>query len=341
MVTDPYVYYQSVQPTQQAMAFVSSQLRRYLLKRCFFMFVTLWGVTLIVFAITQLIPGDAAVMVLGTHATEESLEAMRQQLGLHRPWYVQYFDWLFGILQGDFGESMVHQQPIEEVVAPALVRSLELALLSLLLVILFGIPLGVLAAVKRESNTDFAISSVTYFGVSVPEFVSGSLLILLIGGPLFNVFPSGGYVPRSESYIEWLHHLLLPAITLTIVLTAHIMRQTRSGMVEELQSDYVRTARLKGMGEMSVLFKHTLRNGLLPTITVLAIHLGYLMGGIVIVEEVYSYPGVGRQVIFAIENRDLPLLQILVLAIAAVYTIANFTADMLYTYLDPRIEYGD
>lgn len=322
------------------MALTSSAFRRYLIKRVGFMIFSLWLISILVFGITQVLPGSAAVMVLGTFATEESIAAMEEQLGLNEPVYIQYFDWFSGVITGDWGQSFVSNRAIENIVWPRLIHSVELATIAIILVILVGIPLGVLAAIRRNGYADLAISNFSYLGISVPEFVTGTLLILLLGGPIFNVFPSGNYVPRSEGIIPWLEHLLLPAITLTILLLAHVMRQTRSGMVETLQSDYVRTARLKGMSEYKVISKHALRNGLLPTITVLALDLGYLMGGIVVVEEVFSFPGIGRLIIFSIYNRDLPTLQIVVLIVAATYTLANFAADIVYTYLDPRIEFG-
>lgn len=323
------------------MALTSSAFRRYLIKRVAFMGFSLWMISILVFGITQVLPGSAATMVLGTFATEESIAAMEQQLGLNRPIHVQYMDWFSGVITGDWGQSFVSNRPIEDIVWPRLVHSVELAAIAITLVILIGIPLGVLAAIRRNGSLDLVISNFTYLGISVPEFVTGTLLILLLGGPVFNVFPSGNYVPRSQGIIPWLEHLLLPAITLTILLLAHVMRQTRSGMVETLQSDYVRTARLKGMSEYKVISKHALRNGLLSTITVIALDLGYLMGGIVVVEEVFAFPGIGRLIIFSIYNRDLPTLQVVVLIVAATYTLANFAADIVYTYLDPRIEYGD
>lgn len=315
--------------------------RRYLLKRLGYVGLTLFIVSFIVFGITQMLPGNAAVMILGEFATEAKIQALEQQLGLNKPWYVQYVDWLTGVLTGDWGESYVMNQSIEAVISTRLVNSAQLALLTFTEVVLIGIPLGVIAAIKRDTIYDSTISAASYIGISVPEFVTGTLLILLLGGPIFDVFPSSGYVPIEEGIVPWLTHLALPSITLTILLLAHVLRQTRSGMIETLKSEYVRTARLKGMSEPTVIAKHALRNGLLPTITVLALDLGYLMGSIVIVEEVFAYPGLGRLVVFAIQNRDLPTLQISVLIIAATYAFANLAADLIYTYLDPRIDYGE
>lgn len=315
--------------------------RRYLLKRLGYIGVTLLVVSFIVFGVTQLLPGNAAVMILGQFATEAKIHALEQELGLNRPWYVQYVAWLGGVLTGEWGQSYVLNQPISSIIWTRLIHSTQLTLVTLTEVILIGIPLGVIAAIERDTIYDSAISAASYIGISVPEFVTGTMLILLFGGPVFNVFPSSGYIPIQQGVIPWLSHLVLPSLTLTILLLAHVMRQTRSGMIETLQSEYVRTARLKGMSESSVIAKHALRNGLLPTITVLALDLGYLMGSIVVVEEVFAYPGLGRLIVFAIQNRDLPTLQIAVLIVAATYAFANLGADLVYTYLDPRIDYGE
>jgi peptide/nickel transport system permease protein len=179
----------------------------------------------------------------------------------------------------------------------------------------------------------------TYVGISVPEFVTGMGLLLILAGPSVGWFPTGGYAELSAGVLTWARHLVLPAATLTIVLMAHVVRQTRSGLADVLNSPYIRTARLKGASERRVVIRHALRNGLVPTITVLALDLGYLMGGIVVVEEVFAYPGMGRLIIYAVQNRDVPLLQMCVLIVASVYTLANFGADLLYAWLDPRIRY--
>ncbi len=318
-----------------------AEFKQYFIKRLGYIVATLFGISFIVFSITQLLPGDAATMILGKFATEESVQAVEQRLGLNQPWYIQYFDWITDFVVGDWGESFENNQAVTEVIAPRVIRSGILASLTLALVTVVGISLGVLAAVRRDTLSDVAISGASYLGISFPEFVTGILLLTLFAGPVFNIFPSGGYTPIGEGIIPWIKNLMLPAVTLTFVLIAHVVRLTRSEMVEVLQSDYVRTARLKGMREHLVLFKHGLRNGLLPTITLLALDVGYLMGSIVIVEEVFSFPGLGRLVVQAIQARDLPVIQASVMIIAVVYTFANFGADIVYTYLDPRIEYGE
>jgi len=336
-------YYSTTQSTR--IEFVSrmkiTSFHLYVLKRLGYIVLTLFLISAIVFAATAVLPGNAATMILGRQATQEKIAALEQQLGLNKPLYVQYADWLTGMVTGDAGESLALRQPVVEVVQPRFMRSLQLAVLTLLTTVAVGIPLGVLSAVKRNSIVDRLSSAAAYFGVSLPEFVTGTLLILLLGGPIFGIFPSSGYIPPNESLVGWAMHMILPVATLTILLIAHIMRQTRSELIEVLQSEYVRSARLKGLTERTVLVKHALRNGLLPTITVLALDFGWLMGSLVVVEEIFAYPGIGRLVVFAIQNRDIPLLQFIVIIIAVSYTFANFGADLLYGYLDPRIDYGE
>lgn len=312
----------------------------YLLKRFGYILIILWLISVIIFLLTQALPGSAAQMRLGVFGTEEKIAALEQELGLNRPMYVQYFDWISSFVVGDLGQSFVYDQPVRDLIYNRVIRSLQLAAVSTLLVIVVGIPLGVVAAKFRDSRLSLGISIAAYIGTSVATFVTGTLLLYLFGGPYFSVFPSGGHAPLREGIATWAQHMFLPAITLSIIMMAHIVRQTRSGMVEALQSEYVRTARLKGMAERDVLFKHALRNGLLPTITVLGFNLGWILGGVVVVEEVFTYPGLGQLLVESIQNRDIPVVQAAILLAAVGYTVGNFTADMLYTYLDPRIEYG-
>jgi len=312
----------------------------YLSKRIGYMIVILWLISIVIFLLTQGLPGSAAQMRLGVFGTEEQIATLEKELGLNRPLYIQYFDWMSSFIVGDLGESIAYGQPVAALIYNRLIRSLQLAAVSTLLVISVGIPMGVLAAKFRNSRLSLGISIAAYIGTSLATFVTGTLLLYIFGGPVFFLFPSGGYTPLSEGVLSWARHMFLPSVTLSIIMMAHIVRQTRSGMVEALQSEYIRTARLKGMPERDVLFKHALRNGLLPTITVLGFNLGWILGGVVVVEEVFSFPGLGQILVESIQNRDIPLIQAAILIAAIGYTIGNFTADMLYTYLDPRIEYG-
>jgi len=312
----------------------------YLLRRLLGVAITLLLVSLIVFAITQVLPGNAATMILGTAATDEALHALAVQLGLDRPWYVQYLHWLFGMLTGDWGRSMLLSTPVRPAVMEALTRSALLGGTALVLVTLLAVPLGAWAALRRGRLADLVITLFSYVGISMPEFVVATLLLALLVRPEIGLFPASGYQPLSEGFGGFLLHLVLPVASLTFILMAHIVRQTRSEMVDVLQKDYVRTAILKGLSRRNVLFRHALRNALLPTVTVLALDVGYLIGGILVIEEIFSFPGLGRLMMFAMINRDLPLLQAGTLIMAAVYAIANFGADLVYALLDRRIQYA-
>jgi len=310
----------------------------YLLKRLALIVYTLLVVSLIVFAITQALPGDAAVMLLGENATAEALQAVRERMGLDAPLWLQYGRWLGHVLQGDFGTSLRTAQPVAPAMLAALGRSLVLALLAILMMLLVAMPLGIVAAIRRASAGDLAVSLLSYAGVSLPEFVTATLLVLVFADWL-QWLPATGYVPLGENLGSGLLHLVLPVLTVSVILVAHVSRMVRSELVDVLQSDYVRAARLKGLSERMVLLKHALRNALLPVITIVALDVGYLLGGIIVVEEIFALPGIGRQLIVAIQSRDLPSIQAGALILAATYAAANFLADLAYAWLDRRIQY--
>jgi len=311
----------------------------YLIKRLLMIVYTLFVVSLVVFAITQVLPADAAVMMLGENATAQALDALRQQMGLNDPVWMQYLHWLTGILHGDFGQSLRTGQPVGPVMFEALGRSLLLACLSIGLMLVLAIPLGVIAAMRRGRLTDMLVSLVSYAGVSLPEFVTATVAVLVVSDWL-KWLPATGYVPLTENFHDGLAHLALPVCVISIILIAHVSRMVRSELVDVLHTDYIRAARLKGLSGSRVLFGHALRNALLPTITVVALDVGYLLGGIIVVEEIFAIPGIGRQLIVAIQTRDLPSIQAGVLLMAATYSIVNFAADLLYAWLDKRIQYG-
>ena len=313
----------------------------YIVKRVLIAILSLYVVATAVFAMTHLLPGSAANIILGTSATEQSIEQVNQRLGLDRPLWVQYVDFVVGVFLADFGTSFVSDQPVIDMVVPRLNRTLQLALVATLISVVVAIPMGVVAAARRNSWVDSIISTTSYVGVSIPSFVSATLLLLFLTTPPLALFPTGGYVSPTESVVGWAYHIILPAISLNVIIFAYVMRQTRSSMIETLESDYIRTARLKGVDEYHVLFKHALRNGLLPAITVVAINFGWMMGSVVIVETIFNYPGMGKLIIRGISNRDLPLIQAGILVPTAAFIFANLSADILYTYLDPRISLGE
>ncbi len=312
----------------------------FLLRRLGATVLTLVLVSLVVFAITQILPGNAAVMVLGEFATPEQLAALSARLGLDRPIWAQYFGWAGGLLSGDWGVSMATSQPVRAEIFSNLGRSMVLAGFALLVVTMIAVPLGVLAAVRRGGVMDAGVSTFAFLGVSLPEFVTATLLLVFLATPEVGIFPAGGYAPFADGLWIFVSHLILPTVALTMILMAHISRQTRSEMVDVLSADFVRTATLKGLSRRQVLIKHALRNAMLPTVTVIALDIGYLIGGILVVEEVFAYPGLGRLTLFAIQNRDLPLIQGCAVTLAAVYAFANLAADLGYAWLDRRIQYG-
>ncbi len=311
----------------------------YVAKRLGYIGLILVTISVLVFAITHILPGNVARMILDQYATEESLHALEQKLGLNQSYAVQYWRWASNLLHGDLGTSLIMEQPIGPILGPALQRSAILALVSLASVTIVGIGLGVAAAVGHNRPVDHAVSVFTLLGISVPEFFWGIILMLVFARYL-KWLPASGYTPLDAGLWSWLSHLLTPAATLTFTLLAHVSRLTRSSLLEVLQSPYVRAARAKGLPERVVLIRHALRNALLPTITVLALDIGWLIGGIVVVETIFAFPGVGRLLMFAIQRRDLPLIQASILVVTAVYAVANLAADLLYAYFNPRIRYG-
>ncbi|MFT4271963.1 MAG: ABC transporter permease [Pantoea sp.] len=311
----------------------------YLLKRLLLMIYTLLVVSLLVFGITQLLPADAAVTLLGQNATPEALAAVRERLGLDAPAWLQYWHWLTQALQGNFGVSMRNGLAVGPTLLTALSRSLLLAVCALLLMLVIAIPLGIWAAVRRGKTADVLVSVISYIGISFPEFVTATLVLLLFAD-VWQILPATGYVPLSENFVSGVQHLILPSITVALILVAHVSRMVRSEMVDVLHTDYIRAAWLKGLTRRRILWRHALRNGLLPTITIVALDVGYLLGGIVVVEEIFAIPGIGRELIVAVQARDLPTIQAGVMILATTYSVVNFLADLAYVIMDKRISYA-
>ncbi len=311
----------------------------YTLRRLVMVAAILAVMSVAIFSITQILPGDIAQMIVGQFATDDQVRAVRLKLRLDDPGYVQYLRWAGGLLQGDLGVSMMMERPLGPMIGEAIARSAVLAGISIVLVAVIGVWLGAWSGVHSGSKADRFISVGSYFFISVPEFFWAILAIMLFTGYL-GWFPSTGYASLDEGVWNWARHIILPVVTLVSGLVAHVSRLTRSSMIETMQAQYITAARAKGLSEGVVIRRHALRNALVPTITVLAIDVGLLMGGIVVVETVFSYPGLGRLLIFAIEQKDLPLIQAGILAVTAVYALANLAADLLYAFFNPRIRYG-
>lgn len=312
----------------------------YLVRRLLAVILVLIVVTFAVFAVTMILPGNAAVMILGEYGTDEAVAALERRLGLDKSWHIQYFSWVKGILNGDLGQSLRLSLPVTDVVGDAFLNSASLAATALISVTIIAIPLGVLAAIKRGTVADLVIGVFSYIGASMPEFVTATLLLLCLAGPALGLLPAGGFVALGESVGGFASHVILPATTLGLILTAHISRQVRSEMSEVLSSDYIRAARLKGLRERRVIRRHALPNSLAPAVAVISLDVGYLLGGIIVVEEIFAWPGLGRLLIYALENRDLPVIQAITLLLATVYALSNLLSDIIIAILDPRVRYA-
>jgi len=312
---------------------------RFLLTRLGLAAITLLLLSVLVFVGTNLLPGDVARRKLGNTASQASVDQLNHQLGTDKPILVQYWNWISGLFHGDLGTSLSYRLPVSELIGPALTHSLKLAAFAFVMVVPLAILGGIVAALKRDKLTDRVI---TIGGLSltvVPEFVTGIMLILVFGLWL-DLFPVSANAPDGSNILTQLKYLFLPALTLVIVLFGYISRITRAGTIESLDADYTRTAVLKGLPRRTVIRRHVLRNSLLPTIAVIATQTGYLIGGLVVIETLFNYPGMGRLIFTAANAKDFPLLASSVLIVGIVFLIATLLADVAYSLLNPRIRYA-
>ena len=298
----------------------------------------LLGVSITVFLLIKLVPGDIASSLLGHEATPAELEALREALGLNAPLHIQFIQWLSGVVRGDLGQSIEFRRPVTEMVTSRLQNTLILSGAALLLSTFFGIAIGVFSAIRPRSWIDRTGTLVALFGNSMPAFWIGILLILLFSLQL-RWLPAAGMqsIRGGGGTLDLLRHLILPAFTLAMLSIATVARMTRSCMLDVIQQDFVRTAKAKGLREPRVVVRHVLRNALLPIVTILGLQLGYMLGGAVLTETVFSWPGVGLMLHRAISTRDLPLIQGGILMIATGFVFINLIVDLLYAYLDPRV----
>lgn len=287
------------------------------------------GVTIVVFVIMQLVPGDPAVLLAGEGATEATIEALRVQLGLHQPLYVQYFDYIGSLLQGDMGVSLKNNQPVLQEIMTRLPITLELAIFSTLITIVLGMLAGIISAVRPYSLLDTVVMVVALLGISLPSFWFGLMLMYTFSVKL-QIFPVAGW--------DSMLHIVLPAFTLGAGGAAIVARMTRSSMLEVIRQDYIRTARAKGVKERVIIYKHALRNALIPVITVVGLQFGALLGGTVLVESIFAINGLGRMIVDAIRMRDLPVVQGGVLVASLVFVVVNLIVDIMYRLFNKRIE---
>lgn len=314
---------------------------RYIVGRLLQTIPVLWGASLIVFLLIRLIPGDAATVLLGSDATPENVEALREQLGLNEPIVVQYWHWLVKVLQGDLGVSIQTRAPVFETLISKFGNTLILTMAAMVIAAVVGVSAGVISATRRHSVFDRVAMVVALFGNSMPAFWLGLILVLTLGLGL-GWFPTGGmYSLRGDQGLgDLLAHLILPAVTLASVTTALVARMVRSSMLEVLNQDYMTTARGKGLADRTTIWRHGFRNALLPVVTILGLQFGYLLGGAVVTETVFVWPGVGLMTFTAISTRDVPVIQGAILMTSTAFVLINLMVDLAYAYLDPRIKYA-
>ena len=312
------------------------QVTGYLLRRVGLALLTLVLLSIIIFFAGQVLPGDPGRAILGPFASQQAVAGINHSLGLDRPLVAQYWTWISGVVRGDLGTSYQFHAPVSTFLFPALGRSLKLAAVAFVLVVPLSIGGGVLAALNRGRLADRAISVAGLSLSTVPEFVSGIVLIVVFAISL-KWLPVTASAPGGSPALTQVKYLILPAIPLVLILFGYIARMARAGTIEALDSDYARTATLKGLPRSVVIRRHVLRNSLLPTITVIATQTGYLIGGLVVVETLFNYPGIGRLIFTAATDKDFPMLEAGVLAIGVVYLVATLAADVLYTVLNPRL----
>jgi len=312
--------------------------KRYVLKRLLLLFPVLLGVSVISFSLVHFVPGGPVEAALGTQGNPELIQELRNQYGLNRPLYVQYFDWLTDVLQGDFGQSIRTERDISVAVERAIPPTFWVAFSASVVSVLIGIPTGIISAVNHYSARDYVATFFAFLGLSVPNFFLG-LALILVFGLYIGGLPTTGFVDPMKHPIEGVRHLVLPAFTLGTASSAVVMRMMRSSLLEVFSEEYIRTAKAKGLTRRLITNKHAVKNALIPTITVIGLNFGYLLGGVVIVEQIFAIPGLGRLTLTAIFNREYRVIQATLLLIAFLFAVVNLVTDIMYAYLDPRIKY--
>ncbi len=308
-----------------------------MVRRLLYLIPTVFLVSLVVFSVLHLVPGDPVDALVEATASQEVRQAVIEKYGFDKPIIEQYAIWISKVMRGDLGTSILHGKPVSEIVGETLPRTVYLAIGAMFFAVLFSFPLGIFAAVKRKSKVDYSAQVTAMVGVSLPSFWSGMMLLLLFGLSL-KWFPIVGYVPPSESITGFLSHIFLPAFTLGIEFTAVLTRLNRSAMLEELNKDYVQTHRSLGLRETEIVGRFTLKNAMIPTLTVASMRFAALLGGTVIIEQVFSYPGIGSIILEGITSKDYPVVQGGVIILSSFVILINLVVDILYKWLDPRVK---
>jgi len=309
---------------------------QFLLKRLLYVIPTMFLVTIAVFSILQMVPGSPVDALLAEDQDAEMREILIKQYGFDKPIVVQYFRWLSKVVQGDLGQSILHARAVSIIIKEALPRTAYLALAAMAVAMVTSFPLGIIAAVKRKTWVDYSAQVTAILGLSLPSFWA-ALLAMLYFGLFLGWFPVVGYTPPSENFISFLHHLCLPALTLGFEMVAVMTRMTRSTMLEELNKDYVQTHRSQGLPESQIITRYTLKNAMIPTLTIASIRLAALLGGTVVIESVFAWPGIGLMILDGIHSKDYPVVQGGVLILSLSFIFMNLIVDILYKWLDPRI----
>lgn len=310
----------------------------YILRRLFSTIIVMMMVGIFVFMLLRLAPGDPAAVIAGRSATAEMIAGIREQLGLNQPLPVQFVRWMADMLTGDFGTSILAQRPVLELLSQRLEPTISLSILTMLLSVSVGVSFGIGASARVGGLFDRALAAFSAIGYSVPVFVLGQFLIYFFALKM-HWLPVQGYSPLENGFWPWLSRLILPTIALSLSYIAFIARVTRAGMVEALSEDYIRTAAAKGATPYAILFHHALKNAGVPILTVIGLSFAYLIGGVVLTETVFNMPGIGRLVVDAINNRDYPVIQTVLILVSGTYVLINLVIDLAYTLIDPRIRY--
>jgi peptide/nickel transport system permease protein len=298
-----------------------------------------WGCATLVFFLMRAIPGDPIIQMLGPEYTPEAADALRRKLGLDQPVFIQYVRWMGDALRGDFGSSITGAESVSGAILAGLPKTMSIALLSFVIATIIAVPAGILAALKRNTPADFIVSLIAFLGVSMPSFWFGIILILVFAVNL-GWLPSLGYKSfTDDGPVAWFRHLLLPSLAIGAGYSAILMRFVRAALLEAMSSDYIRTARSKGLSNRRVVIGHGLRNSMIPVVTVAGIQVALLLSGTVIIETVFAIRGIGRLLIGAIFDKDYPMVQGTILVVAVIFVFANLFVDIIYTLLDPRIKY--
>lgn len=311
---------------------------RYILRRLVHSVFIIWGVATLVFFGLRAIPGDPIIQLLGEEYTPEAAERLEDKLGLNEPVYIQYVKWMGNIMTGDLGQSIASSETVTDAIKTGLPKTASITLLSFSFAISIAVPAGIIAALRRNTWLDYTSSLIAFFGVAMPGFWFGIILILIFAVRL-NWLPAIGYKPLSDGLWPWFSHLILPSVAVGASLAAILMRFVRTGLLEVLGSDYIRTARSKGIAERNVIVRHALRNSLIPIVTIAGIQLALLINGAVVIEIVFSIRGMGRILVGAIFDKDYPIVQGIILFTSVIFVMANLVVDIIYTFLDPRIRY--